>query len=496
MNIALNLPALVIAVPLVFAPLIPLFGMINVKLCWYAALISTAAAFSMALTLLFRVADEGVISYHMGGWAPPIGIEYRIDMLSAFVLTVITFVSLLSLFYAKVSVEKEIAEHRHPYFYALYMLFCVGLYGITVTGDLFNIYVFLEITSLSGYALIAAGRKRFSLAAAFNYLIIGTLGATFIVIGIGYIYVVTGTLNIIDAAERLQGLHGTTAVLAAYSFLIAGLFIKMAVFPLHSWMPDSYAYSPSAVSTVLAATSTKVSAYVLIRLMYSVFDINFTIGSIPMTEIIVFFAALSIISGSILALAQKDMKKMLAYSSVGQLSYVLLAAALVNTDALTGGLIHIFNHALMKGGLFFVVGLVVYVTGSGRISSFAGLGKRMPLTAFSFTVFALSIIGVPLTVGFISKWYLVLGAVDSGHFVSVAVILVSSLLTAVYFGRVIFAIYFEDAEDSTRLKEPLGMVLPMMFTAFLCIFFGIFASFPADMASGAAEYIIGGAVWK
>jgi multicomponent Na+:H+ antiporter subunit D len=213
--------------------------MINVKLCWLAAIGSTAASFAMAFTLLMRVYNEGVISYHLGNWAPPIGIEYRMDMMNAFVLTVLTFISLISLVYARTSINNEIASHKQPVFYALYMLFTVGLFGMTATGDLFNIYVFLEITSLSGYALIAAGKKRYSLASSFNYLIIGTIGATFIVIGIGYIYVMTGTLNIVDAAIRLKELQGTTAVLAAYSFMLAGLLIKMAVFPLHFWLPDS-----------------------------------------------------------------------------------------------------------------------------------------------------------------------------------------------------------------------------------------------------------------
>ncbi|MGE4496928.1 MAG: monovalent cation/H+ antiporter subunit D family protein [Deferribacterales bacterium] len=505
MNIAANFPALLVAFPLIFVPVIPLLGMYSRKICWYVAAAVITASFAMIMSLLAKVSTEGPISYFMGNWAPPIGIEYRIDMLNAFVLAVISFISLVSLLFGKELVEKEIPEDKHPAFYSVFVLFVVGMMGITVTGDLFNVYVFLEITSLSGYALIAVSSKRYAPMASFNYLIIGTLAATFIVIGIGYLYMVTGTLNMADLSERVKPLHDSSVVLTAYAFILVGLFIKMAVFPLHLWLPDAYTYSPSAVSAAMAATSTKVGAYVLIRLMYSVFDIEFSLGTIPMTSIIIFFASISIIAGSVIAIAQTNIKKMLAYSSVGQIGYILLAAALVNTDAVTGGMVHIFSHALMKGGLFFVVGLIVFNIGSERIRDFAGLGRRMPVTAFAFTVFSLSIIGVPLTVGFVSKWYLVLGAIGSGHWYTIGVILLSSLLTAIYFGKVIFVMYFKGGHEShghssssaePKLSEPMGMVIPMVFVAFLCIYFGIFATFPVEMASKAAEAVLGGVSWK
>jgi multicomponent Na+:H+ antiporter subunit D len=502
MNLAVNFPALLVTVPLIFVPVIPLLGLINRKICWYAAVLAITASFAMIMTILAKVSTEGPISYHLGNWAPPIGIEYRIDMLNAFVLAVISFISLVSLLFGKELVEKEVPEYKHPAFYSVFILFVVGMTGMTVTGDLFNVYVFLEITSLSGYALIATSKKRYAPMASFNYLVIGTLAATFIVLGIGYLYMVTGTLNMADLAERIKPLNGSSVVLTAYALILMGILIKMAVFPLHLWLPDAYTYSPSAVSAAMAATSTKVGAYVLIRLMFSVFDIEYHVGSVPITGIIIFFASLSIVMGSVIAIAQTNIKKMLAYSSVGQIGYILLAAAMVNAEALTGGVMHIFSHALMKGGLFFVVGLIVYNIGSERISDFAGIGRRMPFTAAAFTIFSLSIIGIPLTVGFVSKWYLVLGAISSGHWYAIGVILLSSLLTAIYFGKVIFVMYFKGGHDdhghapAAKLSEPMGMVIPMAFVAFLCIYFGIFATFPVELAAKAAEAVLGGVTWK
>lgn len=499
MNIAVNFPVLLVTVPLIFAPIIPLVGMVNRRICWYLAVLALTASFTMTMSIMLDVSVNGPISYHLGNWAPPIGIEYRIDMLNAFVLVVVSFISLVSLLFGKDLVDKEISEFKHPTFYSVFLLFIVGLLGMTVTGDLFNVYVFLEITSLAGYALIATGNKKYAPMASFNYLVIGTIGATFIVLGIGYLYMLTGTLNMADLAERVRPLQGTSVVLTAYAFLTVGLLIKMAVFPLHLWLPDAYTYSPSPVSAVMAATSTKVGAYVFIRLMYSVFDIDFTVGSIPVTGLILFTASISIIVGSVIAIAQTNIKKMLAYSSIGQIGYILLAASMVNTDALTGGIVHIFAHSLMKGGLFFVAGLIIFNTNSEKIDDFAGLGKTMPITAFAFSIFALSIIGIPMTVGFVSKWYLVLGAIHSGHWYSMVIILLSSLLTAVYFGKVMFLMYFKESKiptSSIKFQEPMTMTIPMLFVAFLCIYFGVFATFPIDMASKAAEAVLGGVTWR
>ncbi len=511
MTLTEHLPILIIIVPLFAAILMPLTGVVNRSLCWYFTVLVTFVVFLIAISLVCNVMEVGRISYRLGGWEPPWGIEYVVDSLSVFVLLVVSFIAFAVAVYARRSVEAEIPAGKVPLFYSVYMLFITGLMGVTITGDIFNLYVFLEITSLSIYTLIAMGPNRRALIASFNYLILGTIAGTFVLIGVGYLYMVTGTLNIADLGVLLPKLYGSSAVLTAFAFFTVGLSLKLALFPLHIWLPNAYSYAPSVVSAVVAATATKVGAYVLLRILFTVFSVDFDLSVVPVTYILIFFASLAIIMGSVLALSQTNIKRMLAYSSIGQVGYIVLGAALTNELALTGSIIHIFNHALMKGSLFLVVGIVVYKTGVTDISEFKGLGRKMPITMAAFTLGALSMIGAPLTVGFVSKWYLALGAIDAGMWFLVPVILISSILTAVYFWRVVEKIYFykpdtvyevepvdsgfEPGTDGcivSRLEAPVTMLVPTVVLSILCIVFGIAATLPVEIASRAARLLLGG----
>jgi multicomponent Na+:H+ antiporter subunit D len=227
--------------------------------------------------------------------------------------------------------------------------------------------------------------------------------------------------------------------------------------------------------------------------MFTVFSLEFDLFVVPVTTILLVLASAAIIMGSVLAIAQTNIKRMLAYSSVGQIGYIVLGAALINRTAMTGSLIHILNHALMKGGLFLAVGAVVYRTGIEDVSGLRGMGKKMPLTMAAFTVGALSMIGVPLTVGFVSKWYLAVGAMEAGMWYVVPVILASSLLTAVYFWRIIESIYFGKPETAAPSAEaPAGMLIPTLTMAGLCIVFGVAAPVSLSIAKQAAVMLLGG----
>lgn len=330
--------------------------------------------------------------------------------------------------------------------------------------------------------------------ASFTYLVMGTIAATFVLLGIGYLYMVTGTLNMADLARLLPDLYHSKVVLTAFAFFTVGLTIKIALFPLHNWLPNAYAFAPSVTSTIMAATATKVGAYALIRVMFTVFQPEFEITVVHVTQVLLFLATIAILAGSILAVAQTDIKKMLAYSSIGQIGYIVLGVALMNHLGMIGSIMHILNHALMKGGLFLVVGAIVYRHGFTHIQDFVGLGRKMPFTMAAFTIGALSMIGVPLTVGFVSKWYLALASLDAGMWYFVPVLLISSLITAVYFWRVIDNIYFkktEKEEPATGIQEaPIGMLVPTFVLALLCIVFGIFASFPISVAEQAATLLL------
>ncbi len=502
MNLAANLPIIVIIIPLLAAIIIPVAAMAERRVAWIIAVIASLCSFLSALALLCAVLKDGPISYWLGGWEPPWGIEYTVDYLSGFVLVVVTFIAFVVALYAKRSISKEIAPEKIPVFYAVYMLFVTGLTGMTITGDIFNLYVFIEITSLSAYTLIAMGPRRDALIASFNYLILGTIAGTFILIGVGYLYMVTGTLNMADLSRLLPELYSSTAVRTAFAFFTVGLSLKIALFPLHIWLPKAYTEAPSVVSAVVAATATKVGAYVLIRIMFTVFSVEFNTEVLPVTTILLILSSIAIIMGSVLAIAQTNLKRMLAYSSIGQIGYIVLGAALVNRIAMTGSLMHILNHALMKGTLFMVAGVVVYMTGTADISALKGMGRRMPLTMAAFTIAALSMIGVPLTVGFVSKWYLALGALEAGLWYIVPVILVSSLLTAIYFWRIVEGIYFAEPLDNEggghtggmpdAIKDgPLMMTVPTLALAILCIVFGIVAFIPGFVADLAAKMLLG-----
>ena len=475
-----NLPVLTVVIPLIAGFLTTITGWIDRRLCWYWVMLTMFIVVLITSSNLLTVINSGTIYYHLGGWKPPFGIEYVIDLLNGFVCIIIAFIGLMVAIYSKESVKKELPGKTIP-FYSIFLLLITGLMGMTITGDIFNFYVFLEISSLTAYALIAMGDRGDGLVASFNYLIMGTVAASFILLGIGYLYAVTGTLNMADMQNILPDIYGSKVVLAALAFFMAGFSIKIGLFPLHAWLPDAYTHAPSTVSALIAGLMTKVGAYAMIRFMFSVFTPAFVIDITRMTEILTWAAALAIIMGSVLAIAQSDIKRMLAYSSISQIGYILLGVGLVNVIGMQGGLLHILNHAFMKCALFLVAGAIFYRTGIRNIHQFQGLGKKMPVTTIVFLIAALSMIGVPGTVGFTSKWYLALGSIEAGQWIFVLVILVSSLLNIVYFWRIFDNIWFGNPHEKEHIKRdeaPLTMLVPMVILAFLCIFFGFFAYYP------------------
>ncbi len=298
------------------------------------------------------------------------------------------------------------AGHRQTLFYTAYLLALTGMLGIAITGDAFNLYVFLEIASLASSTLIALGPDRRSLSAAFQYLILGTIGATFILIGIGLLYMMTGTLNMADLAARLPELMDSRPVRAAFAFIVVGAGLKLALFPLHWWLPNAYTHAPSVVSAFLAGTATKVGVLILLRFVFSVFGVSFAFGIMPLGAILTAFALIAIIYGSLIAVFQNDLKRMLAYSSLAQVGYIVLGIGLGNLNGLIAGLVHLFNHAAMKGALFLALAAVFHRIGAVDMASIRGLGRRMPYTMAAFVVAGMALVGLPLTVGVVSKWYL------------------------------------------------------------------------------------------
>lgn len=491
--ISQHLPALQVVIPLLTAPVCLLFS--NGRVVWVLSLLANGAALVIAALLLQQVLTAGVINYEIGGWAAPWGIEYRIDSVNAFVLLIVSAVGAVVLPFAPRSLAKEIPEHRLNLFYTTYLLCLAGLLGIAATGDAFNLFVFLEISSLSSYVLISLGRDRRALTAAFQYLIMGTIGATFILIGVGLLYMMTGTLNMADLAQRLPVVAETRTVAAALAFLTVGISLKLALFPLHLWLPNAYAFAPSVVTAFIAATATKVAVYMLLRFLFTVFGATLSFEAILLPSILLPLSLVAVFSASIVAIFQDNIKRMLAYSSVAQIGYIILGLSFASVTGLTACILHLFNHALMKGGLFLALGCVVYQLGSAEIGKFAGLGRRMPWTFAAIVVGGLSLIGVPLTVGFISKWYLVLAALDSGQWWVAILILIGSLLAVVYMWRVVEVAFFHPAprQGPRRQEAPLSLLIPTWILIGANIFFGINTDLTVGVAQRAALWLLGGA---
>jgi len=488
-----HLPALQVVLPLLAAPLCVVLR--NGTAAWALTLATSWAALAVAVALLVKVLADGPISYELGNWLAPWGIEYKIDAVNAFILVVVAAIGAIVVPYAYASVRAEIEEERIYLFYCMYLLTLTGLLGIVITGDAFNIFVFLEISSLSTYVLVGLGRDRRALTAAYQYLIMGTIGATFILIGIGLLYMMTGTLNIADLAKRVPPLAGNRTVLAAFGFITVGASLKLALFPLHHWLPNAYAYAPSTVSAFLAGTATKVSLYILIRFIFTVFGASFAFKTLPLDIVLSVLAVLAMFVSSTVAIFQRDIKRLLAYSSIAQIGYMILGISFASVTGVAASLLHIFNHALMKGGLFLALGCVMLRLGSVRIEDMHGLGRTMPVTMAAFVIGGLSLIGIPLTAGFISKWYLVLAALESGRWYFAVLIVLSSLLAVIYVWRIIEVAYFRPAprsEAAEPVREaPASMLIPMWVLIGANIYFGVETSASVGVARQAAAMLLG-----
>ena len=483
-----QIPVLLIIAPMLAAAVI---AMIPSRIVARVIAVSTAFfSFFCSVNVLTRVVEHP-ISYELGGWEPPLGIAYAIDPANAMILVIVSGIAAVVLPFGPGSAALAIAERRMPLYYAAFLLTMAGLMGIAITGDLFNVFVFLEISSLGSYTLIALGNSRKSLMAAFSYLVMGTIGGTFILMGIGMAYQLTGTLNMADMATRLPEAEHTSSAAVAFALLLVGGMIKLAVYPLHQWLPNAYTHAPSAISAFLAATGTKVSFYVLARVIFTLFGAAYVFGELHMERILVPLALIAMFMGSFSAIFQTNLKRLLAYSSIAQIGYFVLGLAIANEMGLTGSFVHLFNHALTKGGLFLVCACITFRFNTVEIEDLGGLAQRMPVTAAAWLVGGLGMIGVPMTAGFVSKWYFVVGAIERGWYGVAIAILLSSMLAVVYVWRVVEVFYFRTAKGGPA-EAPVSMLVPTWVLIGASVFFGIFTQWSAGVAQLAAAGLLGG----
>ena len=483
-----HLSLLLVAIPLLAAPITAILP--NGRLPWLFTLVITWITLVLAAWQLWIVIDGDIISYELGGWAPPWGIEYRIDPLNALVALIVAGIGAITLPYALHSVEQEIPLQQRSLFYSAFLLCLDGLLGITQTGDVFNLFVFLEISSLSSYALISMGRHRRALTAAYQYLIMGTIGATFLLIGIGLLYAETGTLNMMDLHARLPAILDHRTVHTAFAFIVVGVALKRALFPLQLWLPNAYPYAPSVSPVFLAATATKVAVYVMLRMVFTVFSSGFLLRT-PADNLFLLLGMFGVVIASVSAIYQHDAKRLLAYSSIAQIGYMVLGMGFSSVLGVTATIVHIFNHALMKGALFMAVGALVYRVGTSKLDGLHGLGRQMPWTFGAIFIAGLSLIGLPGTAGFISKWYLVLAALEQQAWLIAVVILGGSLLAVIYMWKLVEVLFFRPAtEGDSAVKEaPLSMLVPTWLLVLANIYFGIHTELTVNVAGQAVQML-------
>lgn len=484
-----HLPIVLVVVYLVAAFLLPLLSRIKgFRPAWFA-MAANVAGLALAVATVFNLAKSGTYSYFLGGHAAPVGIEFSIDWVTVLLHLTINIISLMIVIYCVRDLSREVKPGHEGWYYTLFFLLLAALNTLAMAFDMFTIFVFTEIGTLTACALVAIKPKALCVEAAFKYLILSTLGSGMILLGISLVYMTTGHLNIgavaqlLPAAFELYPLN----ILVALSLFIIGLGIKAALFPLHIWLPDAHSSAPTPSSALLSGLVVKLFIVVLGRLIFQMFGPGL-FGQVPIPEVILLLSTFGIFAGSLMAISQTDIKRMLAYSTVAQVCYIFIGFALVSRSGIEGGLLHIFNHAVMKSLLFLAAGCIIYKTGIRRIGDLVGIGYRLPLTMVAFSVGALSMVGIPGFSGFISKLTLAFGALEAGKPFYLAVIVISSLLNAVYYLPIVVRAFFGRPHNRFQWdKLPVLLLAPVIVLALVNIYFGIFPGSLQELVRMAAK---------
>ncbi len=489
-------PAALVLLLLMTAFLMPFIAHFWRFLCGPVALIVMAFVFFISMSFAITFSDGGGLSYSVMDWSFPWGIEVTVDAFSAYMMTIFSGISLFILFYSIPSLKKEVTLQAKGWYYTVYLLLVASMFGMVMTNDLFNMYVFIEVTGICACALVIAKDSKEATEAAFKYLLLATIGSGFILFGIGLLYAISGHLNITYVVMELEGSVGQYPhlVWTVLSFFLVGFGIKAALFPFHIWLPDAHSSAPAPSSAALSALVVKVYIIALIKFYYIIFGARL-IDYSYIRHIILILAAAAIVGGSIFAYVQLDLKRRLAYSSVAQIGYIFLGIGLGSPLAMTAALLHILNHAVMKSCLFLTAGAIYYQTGKKSVNQLAGIGYKMPVTIAAFTVAAFSMIGIPVFAGFISKWYLALGSVEAGAPIFIVLIVLSGLLNAMYFLPVIWQAYYDIGEEEEPVFEMDKVPFPMLATisalALSTIFLGLFPRYPLILVERAVGLLSG-----
>jgi len=459
---------LFVAIPLGSAFLVSLLGK---RLKGFSDAFSNLATFSLFSLSLLSVPVIGrlrILVYKVGGWIAPIGICMVLDSLTIFMLITVNLIAFLITIYSISYMERYTAKWK---FYTLFLLMLAGMNGVIVTGDMFNLFVFLEIASISSYSLVAFGVEHEELEASFKYMVMGSLASSFILLGIAILYSHTSSLNMADISRILVERGSGEILFFVSALFIMGFGLKAALVPFHAWLPDAHPSAPAPISAMLSGLLIKaLGVYALARIFFNVFGMSAISSSILMV-----LGIASMVLGGLLALGQDDIKRLYAYSSISQIGYVFLGIGMGTNLGILAGLFHLFNHATFKSLLFLNSGSVEYATGTRDLRKMGGLSSRMPVTGYSSLVGSMSISGIPPLAGFWSKLLIILSAIEAKHFIFASIAVLISILTLAYYLRVQRLAFFGELKESMRgIREvPLPMRVSMISLSIICLFGGL-----------------------
>ncbi len=476
MDIIKNFPIMIILILYISAFTMPIIKKKrSVKII---ALCSMVISVVLSILLFIYVNRNGEILYRVGHFDSPWGIELKIGLLEAIISILFTSISSIIQWYSIYSVEVELKEPKIPLYYTLVNLLIGALLGIVYTNDLFNAFVFIEISNIAACGIVIVKDKKENIRAALKYLILSSVGSGLVLMGLAFIYSITGNLNMTYInKELINNFHEyNKSVMIALGLFTAGLGVKGAMFPMHVWLPDAHSNAPSTSSAILSAVVLKAYVILYIKILYRVFGYEI-VSEFPILLIVLILGSLGMIVGSLLAILQKDMKRIIAYSSVAQMGYIFFGIGLGNKIGLVATIFHIITHAVVKSSLFLVVGSVIEQTGEKEVSKIKGIGKEMPITMGIFTFGALSMVGIPLFPGFISKFNFALGSIDANKSIFVIVILLSSLLNALYYLPIVINGYFGEENLKNKVlkskEKPIKKILPILVLASGILYLGI-----------------------
>lgn len=455
-----HFPVLVFLIPFCAAICLPVAALKDERRSRPIALAALCAMSAASIGALWAVFAQGEIRYSFSGWAGPIGIEWVADEIAVIVAVGASLIATACV-YCSSAYSTDAIEGRMVPYYSILLLLISGLAGVIYAGDLFNIFVFLEIVALAGYALVAVPGGR-ALVSSFRYLIMGALGASFYLLGVAYFYAATGTLNIADLGQRIPALPESKAVAVGLIFMFLGLGIKTALMPLHSWLPDAYSDAPDSASPILAALLTKVALLAWIRILFWIIGAGDGAQPIDVLGMVWSLGALAAVGGAVLALSQTELRRMFAYGGIAHIGLILVGIGQGSHTGLTGGLFYLVNDAVMQCTLFMLAGILFHRYGARTLEDLKNAHVRDPWILAAFLVAAISMIGLPPTGGFFGKWYIVLAAVEAQNYIALAAVIVTTLLTLAYFVRVLERLY-RGAREMGGAEPAAESVMPLAF---------------------------------